>query len=100
MSFNFLQLILGHIIFNFQEDDIVREMNFLKSLYNEAGKSLCLERQRGRREFISCSFLFDIVKLIKGNEVHKLLEVNLLHTSHISNLTSLCSFKSDCVEDD
>ncbi|VDK67154.1 unnamed protein product [Litomosoides sigmodontis] len=65
----------------YEEGDIAREMKFLKSLYDEAGKSACLKRQRGRRELISCSFLFDVVKLIKGNEVRKLLEKGVIKTN-------------------
>ncbi|CAG9534876.1 unnamed protein product [Cercopithifilaria johnstoni] len=64
----------------YEKADVIREMSFLKSLYNEVRKSVCLKRQRGRKEFISCSFLFDVVKLIKKNETRKLLERGVIKT--------------------
>ncbi|KAL3994919.1 hypothetical protein ACH3XW_23700 [Acanthocheilonema viteae] len=84
----------------YEESDVAREMNFLKSLYDEAGKSVCLKRQRSRKEFISCSFLFDIVKLIKKNEIRKLLEKGVIKTkgSYSFYLPNLFAIDADDVE--
>ncbi|EJD76470.1 hypothetical protein LOAG_16599 [Loa loa] len=76
----------------YEKDDVTREVNFLKSVYNEAGKSLNLQKERGRREFISCSFLFDIVNFIKRNEIHNLLEKGVVKTVETHNFFDLNLF--------
>uniref|UniRef100_A0A0R3RU02 DUF3437 domain-containing protein n=1 Tax=Elaeophora elaphi TaxID=1147741 RepID=A0A0R3RU02_9BILA len=82
-GFLVLRCIVDNPPFNtaiYEETDIVREMDFLKSVYDEAEKSECLKRQRARKEFISCHFLFDIVKLIEKNEIRRLLEKGVVKT--------------------
>ncbi|VDM07079.1 unnamed protein product [Wuchereria bancrofti] len=74
------------------KDDVIREVRFLKSIYNEARNSSYLQRQRGRREFISCSFLFDIVKFIKRKEVYNLLEKGVVKTIESYNFFDLNLF--------
>nr|CDP98054.1 Bm10420, isoform d [Brugia malayi] len=94
-GFLLLRCIIDNPTFNttiYEKDDVIREVRFLKSVYNEARNSTYLQRQRGRREFISCSFLFDIVKFIKRNEVYNLLEKGVVKTIESYNFFDLNLF--------